>query len=54
MTGQTLISDEDLLKSMLDGNEEAFVTLYRRRQSAVYRFAFQMCGTEATAEDVTK
>ena len=54
MTGQTLISDEDLLNSMLDGNEEAFVTLYRRRQSAVYRFAFQMCGTEATAEDVTQ
>jgi RNA polymerase sigma-70 factor (ECF subfamily) len=36
------------------GDEEAFATLYRRRQGAVYRFALQMCGSPATAEEVTQ
>jgi RNA polymerase sigma-70 factor (ECF subfamily) len=39
---------------MLAGDEDAFVTLYRRRQGGVYRFALQMCGSEPIAEDVTQ
>ena len=39
---------------MLAGEEDAFVTLYRRRQGPVYRFALQMSGSEAVAEDVTQ
>jgi RNA polymerase sigma-70 factor (ECF subfamily) len=39
---------------MLAGEEDAFVTLYRRRQGSVYRFALQMSGSEAVAEDVTQ
>jgi RNA polymerase sigma-70 factor (ECF subfamily) len=39
---------------MLAGDEDAFVTLYRRRQGGVYRFALQMCGSESIAEDVTQ
>ena len=46
--------DAVLLKRMQGGDEEAFVTLYRRFQGPVYRFALRMCGTEATAEDVTQ
>jgi RNA polymerase sigma-70 factor (ECF subfamily) len=46
--------DGDLLKSMLAGDAEAFATLYRRRQGAVYRFALQMSGSSSLAEDVTQ
>jgi RNA polymerase sigma-70 factor (ECF subfamily) len=48
------ISDGDLLRQLLQGDEEAFISLYRKRQAAVYRFALQMCGSESIAEDVTQ
>jgi RNA polymerase sigma-70 factor (ECF subfamily) len=54
MTVLTTPSDNELLRLMLAGDESAFVTLYRRRQGGIYRFAFQMCGSEAIAEDVTQ
>src|SRR4029077_9403505 len=47
-------SDEKLLGRMLDGDEEAFTTLYRRRQGPVYRFALHMTGSAAIAEDGTQ
>ena len=39
---------------MLNGDEDAFTALYRRRQGAVYRFALQMTGDLGVAEDVTQ
>ena len=54
MTAQRDPSDSELLQSMLAGNEEALAALYRRRQPAIYRFALQMCGSQAVAEDVTQ
>jgi RNA polymerase sigma-70 factor (ECF subfamily) len=39
---------------MMAGDEDAFTALYRRRQAGVYRFALQMSGSEAIAEDVTQ
>src|SRR5262245_360551 len=48
------LSDCDLLRSMLAGDEEALALLYRRRQAAVYRFALQMSGSKSIAEDVTQ
>jgi len=47
-------SDEKLLERMLEGDEEAFTTLYRRRQGPVYRFALHMTGSAVIAEDVTQ
>jgi RNA polymerase sigma-70 factor (ECF subfamily) len=47
-------SDEVLLDRMLGGAEEAFTALYRRRHPAIYRFALQMSGDSAMAEDVTQ
>jgi len=47
-------SDGELLQSMLAGDEEALAALYRRRQGSVYRFALQMSGSPALAEDVTQ
>jgi len=48
------LSDGDLLRLMLAGDEEALALLYRRRQATVYRFALQMCGSKTIAEDVTQ
>jgi RNA polymerase sigma-70 factor, ECF subfamily len=47
-------SDDDLLRRTVAGDEAAFLTLYRRRQSGVYRFALQMSGSTTIAEDVTQ
>src|SRR5215210_5891728 len=50
----TTPSDDELLRLMVAGDENAFVTLYRRRQGGIYRFALQMSGSETVAEDVTQ
>ncbi|HXG92880.1 MAG TPA: sigma-70 family RNA polymerase sigma factor [Blastocatellia bacterium] len=47
-------SDGDLLRLIGNGDEAAFTELYRRRQSGVYRFALQMSGSRAIAEDITQ
>jgi len=54
MISKSDLSDGDLLRSMLAGDEEALALLYRRRQAAVYRFALQMSGSKPIAEDVTQ
>ena len=48
------LADDVLLRRMIAGDEEAFTALYRRRQSAVYRFALHMSGNAAVAEDVVQ
>jgi RNA polymerase sigma-70 factor (ECF subfamily) len=47
-------TDDELLIRMRSGDEEAFVTLYRKRQAAIYRFALHMSGSLTVAEDVTQ
>lgn len=47
-------SDEELLKLTRTGDEIAFVTLYRRRQGGIYRFALRMSGSDSIAEDITQ
>lgn len=54
MTLETTPSDQDLLRLMMAGDEEAFTALYRRRQRGVYRFALHMSGSQTMAEDVTQ
>jgi RNA polymerase sigma-70 factor (ECF subfamily) len=46
--------DPELLERALAGEEDAFTSLYRRRQGGVYRFALQMTGSVEVAEDVTQ
>jgi len=48
------VDDIELLQRMSAGEEEAMTALYRRRQAGIYRFALQMCGSRALAEDVTQ
>jgi RNA polymerase sigma-70 factor, ECF subfamily len=54
MAGSKVQTDAELLRLMLAGDEEAFAALYGRRQGGVYRFALQMSGSEALAEDVVQ
>ena len=54
MTLPVTTSDEDLLRLVMAGDEDAFTALYRRRQGGVYRFALQMSGSKTVAEDVTQ
>lgn len=51
MTPET---DDELLLRIHSGDEAAFVSLYRRRQAAIYRFALHMSGSETAAEDITQ
>jgi RNA polymerase sigma-70 factor (ECF subfamily) len=48
------LTDSELLRLMLAGDEEALALLYRRRQGGIYRFALQMSGSKTIAEDVTQ
>src|ERR1043165_5853564 len=47
-------TDDELLARMRSGEDEAFITLYRRRQGAIYRFALHMTGSATAAEDITQ
>ena len=54
MAGPTEIRDEQLLRMMQAGDEDAFTTLYRRRQGGIYRFVLGISGSAPLAEDVTQ
>jgi RNA polymerase sigma-70 factor (ECF subfamily) len=54
MKASLQITDEELWRLASAGDEHAFTLLYRRRQGAIYRFAWQMSGSAAVAEDVTQ
>ncbi len=47
-------TDEQLLGQIQDGNENAFVALFRRRNAGVYRFAFTICGRKDWAEEIVQ
>ena len=54
MTSLPQESDDELLLRIRSGDEEAFLSLYRRRQAALYRFALHMSNSVHVAEDVTQ
>src|ERR1700686_60060 len=54
MTSAPLETDDELLLRLERGDEEAFLTLYRRRQAGLFRFALHMSGSMPVAEDVTQ
>jgi RNA polymerase sigma-70 factor, ECF subfamily len=54
MTSDQPENDDELLLGMRSGDEKAFLTLYRRRQRAIYRFALHMSGSGSVAEDITQ
>jgi RNA polymerase sigma-70 factor (ECF subfamily) len=48
------LSDGELLRLSSKGNENAFLTLFRRHEGPVFRFALHMSGRRETAEEVTQ
>src|ERR1022692_3319271 len=54
MTSAPVVTDDKLLVRVQSGDEEAFLTLYRRRQAGLFRFAHHMSGSATVAEDVTQ
>jgi RNA polymerase sigma-70 factor (ECF subfamily) len=48
------VSEPQLLRLAVSGDEEAFAVLYERLKSNVYRFALHMTGSASLAEDVTQ
>ena len=54
MTPAPVESDEELLLRTQSGDEEAFLTLYKRRQAGLFRFAVHMSGSVTVAEDITQ
>jgi RNA polymerase sigma-70 factor (ECF subfamily) len=47
-------SDPDLLRLALEGDEVAFVLLYERLKTGIFRYAFYMTNSKSAAEDVTQ
>lgn len=54
MPAKTDPSDSELLQSIMAGDEAALAALYQRRARDIFRFALQMCGSQALADDVTQ
>lgn len=54
MTPEPQVSDGDLLRAMIAGDEQGFVALYRRWQRGLYRYALQMTGNRSFAEEITQ
>src|SRR5215813_8333319 len=54
MQKTTTSSDQELLRLMMAGDEDAFMALYQRYQGRIYRFALLMSGSGAIADDVTQ
>jgi RNA polymerase sigma-70 factor (ECF subfamily) len=54
MNLRSQLSDEVLVDQMREGDEEAFISLYRRRQPDIYRFVFGMSNSRIITEDVTQ
>ncbi|HVJ05238.1 MAG TPA: RNA polymerase sigma factor [Candidatus Saccharimonadales bacterium] len=48
-----VLSEPELLRLAVSGDEEAFAALYERLKSNVYRFALHMTGSASLAEDIT-
>jgi RNA polymerase sigma-70 factor, ECF subfamily len=47
------LSDEELYERIRKGDRQALAELYDRREPALYRYALQLCGNRATAEEAT-
>ena len=54
MKAAAIETDDELLLRIQSGDEQAFLDLYKRRQAALFRFAWHMSGSSSVAEDVTQ
>jgi len=54
MTAPQAPTDDELLRRLAAGDEDAFTALFRRWQGPIFRFGLRMSGAPAVAEDVTQ
>ena len=54
MTDLQNLSDAELMQLARNGDEEAFVAIYRKNSPGLYRFALHMSGSRSVAEDVAQ
>src|SRR5579884_2583642 len=54
MSNRAEASDEQLIRRLLRGNENAFTAIYRKSSGPVYRFALHMTGDPSAAEEITQ
>src|SRR6266699_1134558 len=47
-------TEAELVRAARGGDEPAFLAIYHRHRSAVFRFAWRFSGSAATADDVTQ
>lgn len=52
--GYASLEDEELVKRIVDGDQQAFLQVYDRFADQVYGLAMKMLGREMKAEDVTQ
>jgi RNA polymerase sigma-70 factor (ECF subfamily) len=48
------LAEGDLVREARRGGEQAFLAIYYRHRSAVYRFAWRLTGSQSVAEDITQ
>lgn len=48
------LTDEELMRELQDGNEEAFVILVKRNTDKFYSLAYRMVFSKSEAEDITQ
>jgi RNA polymerase sigma-70 factor (ECF subfamily) len=51
---ESIERDDVLLRRSANGDEQAFVLLYRRHQAPIYRFALRMTGNTWAAEEIVQ
>jgi len=54
MTAPHAPTDDELLRRLAEGDEDAFDALFRRWRGPIFRFGLRMSGSPAVAEDVTQ
>jgi len=47
------LQDEVLIEKAREGDEEAFLLLYERHRSTIFRFLYRLSGSAEVAEDIT-
>jgi len=47
-------SDEELFALVISGDEDAFLTLYERLKTGIFRYSYYMTGSKCAAEEVTQ
>jgi len=54
MTTEDRVADDVLLGRAAKGDDDAFTSLYRRNQAALFRFALRMTGSAWAAEEIVQ